>query len=119
MNKKELKKQYKQNVLPMGIFQVKNLKSGKVFIGSGLNLQGKINSCKFQLALGTHMNKALQEDFDETGINNFSFEIIEYLKPEEDIKKDYADDLKMLKEMWVEKLQPFDGRGYHKRKINE
>ena len=37
MNKKELKKQYKQTVLPMGVFQVKNLTSGKIFIDAGIN----------------------------------------------------------------------------------
>ena len=41
MNKKELKKQYKQNIRPMGVFKVKNLKNGKIFIDSGLNLQGR------------------------------------------------------------------------------
>jgi len=29
----------------------------------------------------------------------------------------YTDDLKMLEEMWIEKLQPFDENGYNKRKI--
>ena len=53
---------------------------------AGLNIQGKINGCKFQLTLGSHMNKDLQGDFNETGITNFSFEIIDYLKPEEDAK---------------------------------
>ena len=117
MNKKELKKQYKQTVLPMGVFQIKNLAKGKIFIDSGLNIQGKINGCKFQLALGSHMNRALKEDFNQTGITNFSFEMIDYLKPKEDIQMDYTDDLKMLEEMWIEKLQPFDKRGYNQRKI--
>jgi len=117
MNKKELKKQYKQNIQPMGVFQVKNLINGKIFIDSGLNLQGKINGCKFQLALGSHMNRILQEDFNKNDINNFSFEVIDYLKPKEDIKTNYTDDLKMLEEMWIEKLQPFDEKGYNKRKI--
>ena len=117
MNKKELKKQYIQTVLPMGVFQVKNLISGKIFIDSGLNVQGKINSCRFQLSLGSHMNKALQEDFNQTGINNFSFEIIDYLKPKEDMKMNYTDDLKLLEEIWIEKLQPFDKRGYNQQKI--
>jgi hypothetical protein len=71
MNKKELKKQYKQNSQPMGVFQVKNLINGKIFIDSGLNLKGKINSCKFQLSFGSHMNKELQEDFNLSGINHF------------------------------------------------
>ena len=117
MNKKELRKQYKQTVLPMGVFQVKNLISGKIFIDSGLNIVGKINGCKFQLSLGSHMNKALQEDFNQIGITNFSFEVIDYLKPKEDMTIDYIDDLKMLEEMWIEKLQPFDKRGYNQRKI--
>jgi len=117
MNKKEAKKQYKQNIRPMGVFQVRNLTSGKIFIDSGLNIQGKINGCSFQLSLGSHMNKDLQEDFNEIGINNFSFEIIDYLKPKEDMKMDYSDDLKALEEIWIEKLQPFDEKGYNKRKI--
>ena len=65
------------------------------------------------------MNRALQKDFNETGITNFSFEIIDYLKPKEDAKMDYTDDLKILEEIWMEKLQPFDERGYHKRKITK
>lgn len=116
MNKKELKKQYTQTVLPMGVFQVRNLTSGKIFIDSGLNILGKMNSCRFQLSHGSHMNKALQEDFNKTGITNFSFEIIDYLEPREDIKMDYAHDLKVLEEMWIKNLQPFDGRGYNKRR---
>jgi hypothetical protein len=47
MNKKELKKQYTQTMQPMGVCQVKNLANGKIFIDSGQNIQGKINSCKF------------------------------------------------------------------------
>lgn len=76
-----------------------------------------MNSCRFQLSYGSHMNKALQDDFNGTGITNFSFEIIDYLKPKENMKMDYVDDLKMLEEIWIEKLQPFDERGYNNRKI--
>ncbi|MCJ7790491.1 MAG: GIY-YIG nuclease family protein [Candidatus Atribacteria bacterium] len=117
MNKKELKKQYTQTTQPMGVYQVKNLANGKIFIDSGQNVPGKINSCKFQLSNGSHMNKALQEDFNKFGLDNFSFEIIELLEPKEDAKMDYTDDLKMLEEIWIEKLQPFDERGYNKRKM--
>jgi hypothetical protein len=117
MNKKELKKQYAQTVKPMGVYQVKNLASGKIFIDSGQNIQGKINSCKFQLSHGSYMNKALQEDFNRIGLDNFAFEIIDLLGPKEDTKMGYTDDLKMLEKMWIEKLQLFDENGYNKRKI--
>jgi hypothetical protein len=63
------------------------------------------------------MNKALQEDFNRIGLDNFAFEIIDLIEPKEDTKMDYTDDLKMLEEMWIEKLQPFDENGYNKRKI--
>jgi len=117
MNKKKLKKQYAQTVQPMGVYQVKNLANGKIFIDSGQNIQGKINSCKFQLSHGFFMNKALQEDFNRIGLDNFAFEIIDLLEPKEDTKMDYTDDLKMLEKMWIEKLQPFNENGYNKRKI--
>jgi hypothetical protein len=117
MNKKELKKQYAQTVQSMGVYQVRNIANGKIFIDSGQNIQGKINSCKFQLSHGSFMNKSLQEDFNRIGLDNFAFEIIDFLEPKEDLKMDYTDDLKLLEEIWIEKLQPFDEHGYNKRKI--
>ena len=63
IDKKELKKQYKQTLQPMGIYQIKNLVNGKIFIGSAKNLPGKLNSVKFQLENGSHMNSELQKDF--------------------------------------------------------
>ena len=118
MNKKELKKQYKQNILPMGIFQIKNLINGKIFIGSSKNLKGKLNSIKFQLEMGSYINKELQKDFSEYGEKNFLFETVDLLEPEEDPGDDYTEDLNTLEEMWLEKLQPYDEKGYNKRKWN-
>jgi hypothetical protein len=117
MIRKELKKRYTETLQPMGVFQVKNLANGKIFIDSGLNIHGKMNRCKFQLNLGSHMNRDLQEDFKSTGPDDFTFEIIDYLKPGRDKEMDYARDLEMLEEMWMEKLQPFDEKGYNERKL--
>jgi len=116
MDKKELRRQYKENPKPMGVFQVKNGSNGKVFIGSGMDVNGKLNSCKFQLQHGSNMNKELQKDFTSMGEESFSFEILDTLEPEDDPAKDYADDLEMLLQMWIEKVQPFDTNGYNKRK---
>ena len=119
MDKKELKKQYKQTIQPMGVYQVKNLSNGKIFIGTAKNLPGKLNSVKFQLEHGSHPNAELQEDFNEFGEQNFSFEVIDILEPKEDISYNYTKDLAVLEEMWLEKLQPFDENGYNKRKSRE
>jgi len=113
-DKKELKNQYKQTLQPMGIYQIKNLINGKIFIGCTKNLQGKINSYKFQLKQGCHMNRELQKDYIHFGEENFSFEVLDYLEPQEDPKYDYSEDLIVLEEIWIEKLQPFDDKGYNK-----
>ena len=115
-DKKELKKQYKQTLPPMGIYRIRNLVNGKIFLGSGLNLNGKSNSFKFQLKSGLHVNSDLQKDYNEFGDDNFIFEIADLLEPNEDLAYDYRDDLKVFLEMWMEKLQPFGEIGYNKRK---
>jgi group I intron endonuclease len=116
MNKKELKKQYKETVQPMGIYQIKNLMNDKIFIGSAKNLQGKLNSVKFQLEHGSYTHRELQKDFNDLGEENFSFEVVDYLEPKEDIDHNYTEDLSVLEEMWLEKLQPFFEKGYNKKK---
>lgn len=98
----------------MGIFRIKNLSNGKIFIGRGLNVQGKINSAKFQLEQGSHPNSSLQNDFKLLGAKSFSFEVLDYLDPKkDDIDCDYTDDLKLLEEMWLEKLEPYNEKGYN------
>ncbi len=116
IDKKELKKQYKQTLPPMGIYQIRNLVNGKIFVGSSLNLHGKSNSFKFQLRSGLHVNSELQKDYSQFGEENFVFEIVDLLEPNEDPTFDYRDDLKVFLEMWMEKLQPYGEVGYNKRK---
>jgi group I intron endonuclease len=116
MNKKELIKQYKQTIQPMGIYQIKNNKNNKIYIGSAKDLRGIINSNKFQLKNGLHFNKEIQKDFNEIGEQYFSFDILDYLKPKDDLNYDYKKELKILEEMWLEKLQPYNDKGYNTKK---
>jgi hypothetical protein len=114
MDKKEIKNQYKQSPPKMGVYKVENLANGKIFISSGLNVQGKINSIKFQLNHGSYPNRELQNDFNSSGESNFKFEIIDYLDPKDEPGYDHTSDLKVLELMWIEKLQPFGEKGYNK-----
>lgn len=101
----------------MGIYQIKNMVNGKIFIGSSKNLHGKFNSYKLQLKLGSHVNRELQKDYTHFGEDKFSFEVVDNLEPKEDPNYDYTEDLAVLEEMWIEKLQPHDEKGYNKRKV--
>lgn len=115
-NRKELIRQYKETLPPMGVYKIVNLANGMIFVGSGKNLHGKRNSYRFQLDSGTHYNTALQRDYNQFGCDNFTFEIIDYLEPKEGPGYDYTDDLAALEEMWLEKLQPYGDKGYNKKK---
>jgi hypothetical protein len=114
MNRKELIKEYKNSVQPMGIVQVKNITNGRVYITASANTTGTINSIRFQLKMGSFFpSSALAKDWNEMGEQSFVFEVIEVLKPVDDLAHDYRDDLKALEAIWLEKLKPFGARGYH------
>ena len=114
INKSEIKNNYKRTLRPMGVYQVRNLVNGKIFVGSSLNLPGRINRHKFELNVGSENIKELQEDYNKFGEENFSFEIIDELKPKEDPEYNYKEDVAVLEQLWVEKLQPFAEKGYNK-----
>lgn len=101
----------------MGVFLIRNNLSDKVFLESGLDLQGTINRHKFQLKNGIHPNKSLQADWNEFGSNGFAFEIVDELTPREGAEFDYRKELNFLEKLWLEKLQPFGDRGYNVPKL--
>ena len=115
MNRKEKIKAYKQSVRPMGIYQISNKINGKIFLGSSLDLKGILNRIKFQLKNNLHVNRTMQNDFNEVGEVYFSFDILDYLEPGEDKGENYKKELQILEKMWLEKLQPFNERGYNKK----
>jgi group I intron endonuclease len=114
INKSEIKKQYKQTLTPMGVYQLKNLANGKILIGSSKNLPARKNRFDMEISMGTVTDENLLQDFRKYGREGFVFEVLDYLDPKEDPAYNYTEDLKTLEEMWIEKLQPFDERGYNK-----
>jgi group I intron endonuclease len=115
-SKKDIHREYKERVKPSGVFQVKNIGNGKVLLGSSLNLDGSLNKHRFMLKIGSHTNKALQKDWDEFGADQFVFEILEEVKIVDSPNFNLKDELTLLEQIWLEKLQPVGERGYN---INE
>ncbi|RIK31892.1 MAG: LuxR family transcriptional regulator [Anaerolineae bacterium] len=115
-SRKEIHREYAERVKPAGVYQVKNLTSGKVLLGSSLNLEGPLNRHKFMLKIGSHPNKALQKDWDELGPEQFSFDILEEVQRKTDPSFNLKDELELLEMIWLEKVQPFRERCYN---INE
>lgn len=113
---KELKLAYKQTPRPMGVYQIKNQRNGKIFIGSSMNIPGKFNSHRFQLNFKVHRNKALQEDWDSYGSQAFAFDILETIKAEAITEADWREAVTALEDKWLERLQPYGENGYNKQK---
>lgn len=109
----DMKREYKERKKPAGIFQVKNIANGKVLLGSSLNLEGPLNGHKFMLIIGRHRNEALQKEWNEYGVDKFIFEILEVVKVKDDPNFNLNDELTLLEQIWLEKLQPFGERGYN------
>jgi group I intron endonuclease len=110
--RKEINSEYKERLKPAGVYQVKNLANGKMLLGSSLNLEGPLNRHRFMLKIGSHTNKALQQDWNELGLEEFLFEILEEVNIKDDPNFNLNDELTLLEMIWLEKLQPLQN-GYN------
>lgn len=99
-SKKENKNAYKQLIFRAGIFQIKNLQNGKIFLKTSTDLDRAFNSDRFQLKVGSHRNSQLQADWNALGSENFEFSIFDELKTAEsatiiEIQKDLRELLEL------------------------
>ena len=116
MDRKALIRQYKASRRPMGVFRVRNTADGRSLVGTSVDLPAMLNRQRAQLRLGAHPNRALQNDWTERGAEAFEFEILDTLTPPDEPDYDPSGDLRVLEDLWLEKLSPFDDRGYNTRK---
>lgn len=111
--KKELKEEYNLIKPRIGVFQIRNIINGKIYIEGSVNLDKIWNRHKVELNFNGHRNVALQKDWNEFGENNFVFEILSEIKQDETRNTDYATESKQLAKMFIEDLKPFGEKGYH------
>lgn len=115
--RKELARAYAETRRPMGVYRVRNLVNGRALVEASVDLPSALNRERAQLRLGAHPNAALQRDWNACGADAFVFEVLDTLSPPEDDEGyDPRDDLRALEGMWLEQLQPYDERGYNRRK---
>ena len=113
-SRRELTREYRDRRKPAGVFMVKNTANGKILLGSSLNLEGPLNSHRFMLRIGKHENEPLQKDWLAFGEDSFVFEILETVQESDAPGFNLEDELTLLEQIWLEKLQPFGQRGYNK-----
>ena len=115
-DRKEQIRKYKETPKPMGVIRIHNLRNGKSLVEASRNVAASLNRHQAQLRMGLHPNIALKRDWDTYGAEAFAFEVLDTLAPSDKPGYDPADDLRVLEDMWLEKLNPFDERGYNTRK---
>jgi len=94
-----LKRDYKEMPLLSGVYRTKNEKTGKVFIGSSLNVTARINRHKAEFAFGSEKIPGLLDDWNKYGEGNFTFEVLEVLDGEYDSDTALKEDLVLLEQM--------------------
>ncbi|AIQ47987.1 LuxR family transcriptional regulator [Paenibacillus sp. FSL R7-0273] len=111
--RKELQEEYKQIKTYMGAIQITNKVSGKIYIDSFSNLKNKWFTLQMQLDMGRFANAALQKDWTELGgAENFTYEVLE--QKEADETADIKWECKQMLKQWLDKLQPYEDKGYNK-----
>jgi group I intron endonuclease len=63
----------------MGVYCIRNVVDGKVYIGSSINVHKRLREHIFELANGRHCNILLTRSVNKYGASNFKFELIEQI----------------------------------------
>jgi len=120
--KKELASAYKQSFRPMGVYQIRNVENGKIFVDSSFDLVGTRNRLDFLKQMDMNTITELKQDWKTYGADCFMFEELDRIKQQEDEvfdefeQKKYQEEVAVLLDMWLEKLQPYADKGYNKPK---
>ncbi len=112
--RKALKKTYLETYTPPGVLKITNLVNGKIYLAANLNVNALLTRNKVELRMGWHRNEELVWDFKEFGVENFTFEVLEYVEENNDPQHNYHSDVARLLDLWLEKLQPYGEKGYNK-----
>lgn len=62
-----------------GIYEIKNLINGKIYIGSSSNLKKRMYSHIYNLRNNRHRNSFLQNSWNKYGESNFHFSVVEFV----------------------------------------
>lgn len=100
----------------MGVGAVRNTRNGKVLLVTGRDLPALLNRHRAQLRFASHPNRDLQTDWDGQGPEGFEFVILDTLPAQAAPGYDPTEDLRILEELWLEKLNPYKPGGYHPAK---
>ena len=103
--KREMKLRSKTQRAAGGVYAVKNTVNDKWLVEETVNMTGSKNRFDFALKTGSCVIVKIQGDWDRQNGKGFEFEILEEIeKIETQTDVEFKEDIKLLKEIWLEKL---------------
>lgn len=111
-NQRILKQQYLETTIRAGVYAIKNGISGRVLVAGSMNVEAVLNRHRFELRHGTHRNALLSQDWALHGESSFTFDVLDRVKPREDVRFDVARELDDLVALWCQEIPCEGERGY-------
>lgn len=65
-----------------GVYTITNRRTGRVYIGSSVDVVKRLRDHRYALRTGTHKNSRLQHSFTKYGEDTFDFEVLEVVPSE-------------------------------------
>jgi len=115
IDKKQIRQDYKLQKQPAGVFVVYNKVDNKVFIGTDKNLPAVLRRFDFTLKMGSFPFQELIDDYKKLGEKNFEVKVLDELEIKDETEYELDKELKMLGEMWIEKLKREGVTFYNKK----
>jgi group I intron endonuclease len=117
-SRKELIREYKRTPKEMGVYRIRNTVNERSYIASSRDIRARFNRHRMNLKTKTESVKTLLAEWIEYGEGAFVFEVLDTLEPLDKPNYDPAEDLKTLESIWLEKLQPYEPDGYHRKRTD-
>jgi len=104
-SRKELIQKYKERVVVGGVYIVRNTVKNKLLLASTTDLPGSKNRFEFAQNTGICVDLKLQKDWESQNGGGFVFETLDEIeKGGAQTDAEFKADIKLLKEIWLEKL---------------
>jgi group I intron endonuclease len=91
----------------IGIYKIENLINGRIYIGSSVDINKRINRHKNDLVNNKHVNCYLQRDFNKYGLYSYTFEFLELCD---------RDNLKILEQKYLDEI--FSNENFNEKYYN-
>lgn len=102
--RKALLREYKERKVEAGIYAVRCVVSGEVWVGATPDLSTRQNGVWFSLRQGSHRERGLQAAWNAHGVDAFVFERVEAVDVEGLDRFGRDSRLKDRREHWIETL---------------